>query len=70
VFARESDHGKRKNGRTYRLIDSRTDRQRAGESKCVTEIQIGTDDVWDRMPYLHRSFSAKEPYNQWLFCEK
>ena len=23
-----------------------------------------------RMPYLSRSFSAKEPYNQWLFCEK
>ena len=23
-----------------------------------------------RMPYLYRSFSAKEPYNQWLFCEK
>jgi len=23
-----------------------------------------------RMPYLYRSFSAKEPYNQWLICEK
>jgi len=23
-----------------------------------------------RMPYLDRSSSAKEPYNQWLFCEK
>jgi len=23
-----------------------------------------------RMPYLHRSFSAKEPYNLWLFCGK
>ena len=23
-----------------------------------------------RMPYLYRSSSAKEPYNQWLFCEK
>ena len=23
-----------------------------------------------RVPYLHRSFSAKEPYKQWLFCEK
>ena len=23
-----------------------------------------------RMPYLWRSFSAEEPYNQWLFCEK
>jgi len=23
-----------------------------------------------RMPYLHRSFSAKEPNNQWHFCEK
>jgi len=23
-----------------------------------------------RMPYLYRSFSAKEPYNRWLFCEK
>ena len=23
-----------------------------------------------RMPYLYRSFSAKNPYNQWLFCEK
>jgi len=23
-----------------------------------------------RMPYLCRSFSAKEPYNYWLFCEK
>jgi len=23
-----------------------------------------------RMPYLYRSFSAKEPYNLWLFCEK
>jgi len=21
-----------------------------------------------RMPYLYRSFSAKEPYNYWLFC--
>ena len=21
-----------------------------------------------RMPYLYRSFSAKEPYNLWLFC--
>jgi len=21
-----------------------------------------------RMPYLHRSFPAKEPYNYWLFC--
>jgi len=24
----------------------------------------------NRMPYLHRSFFAKEPYNQWLSCEK
>ena len=23
-----------------------------------------------RMPYLYRSFSAKEPYNQWLICGK
>ena len=23
-----------------------------------------------RMPYLQRSFFAKEPYNWWLFCEK
>ena len=23
-----------------------------------------------RIPYLYRSFSAKEPYIQWLFCEK
>jgi len=23
-----------------------------------------------RMPYNHRSFPAKEPYNQWLFCKK
>ena len=23
-----------------------------------------------RMPYLYRSFSAKERYNQWLFCGK
>ena len=23
-----------------------------------------------RMPYLYKSFSAKEPYNQWLFCGK
>jgi len=23
-----------------------------------------------RMPYIHRSFCSKEPYNQWLFCEK
>ena len=23
-----------------------------------------------RMPYLYRSFSAKEPCNEWLFCEK
>jgi len=23
-----------------------------------------------RMPYLHRLFSAKDPYNQWLFREK
>jgi len=23
-----------------------------------------------RMPYLYRSFSANEPYNLWLFCEK
>ena len=23
-----------------------------------------------RMPYLRRSFSTKEPYNQWLFCKK
>ena len=22
------------------------------------------------MPYIYRSFSSKEPYNQWLFCEK
>jgi len=22
------------------------------------------------MPYLYRSFSAKEPYNLWLFCDK
>jgi len=22
------------------------------------------------MPYLHWSFSAKEPYNQWIFCGK
>jgi len=22
------------------------------------------------MPFLHRSFSAKEPYNLWLFCKK
>jgi len=21
-----------------------------------------------RMPYLHRAFSAKEPYSSWLFC--
>jgi len=23
-----------------------------------------------RMPYLHRSFSAEEPYTQWLLCGK
>ena len=23
-----------------------------------------------RMPYLYRSFSAKEPHNEWLFCGK
>ena len=23
-----------------------------------------------RMPYVYRSFSAKEPYNWWLFGEK
>ena len=23
-----------------------------------------------KMPYLYRSFSAKEPYNWWLFCRK
>jgi len=23
-----------------------------------------------RMPHLYRSFSAKEPYNYWLLCEK
>ena len=23
-----------------------------------------------RMPYLYRSFSAQEPYDEWLFCEK
>jgi len=23
-----------------------------------------------RMPYLDRSFSAKKPYNWWLFCRK
>ena len=23
-----------------------------------------------RVPYLYRSFSAKEPHNQWLFCTK
>jgi len=23
-----------------------------------------------RMPYLYRSFSAKEPYILWLFCGK
>jgi len=23
-----------------------------------------------RMAYLYRSFSAKEPYNEWLFCRK
>jgi len=23
-----------------------------------------------RMPYLYRSFSAKEPYDSWLFCGK
>ena len=22
------------------------------------------------MPYLYQSFSAKEPYNQWLICGK
>jgi len=45
VFARESDNGKREDGRTDRLMDSRTDRQRAEKSKCVREIQIGTGDV-------------------------
>ena len=23
-----------------------------------------------RMPYLYKLFSAKEPYNWWLFCGK
>jgi len=26
--------------------------------------------IWECAPYLYRSFSAKEPYNSWLFCEK
>jgi len=23
-----------------------------------------------RMPYLHKNFLSKEPYNEWLFCGK
>jgi len=35
-------------------------------SNCETYRVVQTH----RMPYLYRSFSAKEPYNSWLFCEK
>jgi len=35
-------------------------------SRCV----LGEKAKTHRMPYLCRSFSAKEPYNSWLFCGK
>jgi len=35
---------------------------------------VNTHTGWQRpigwMPYVNRSFSAKEPYNHWLFCGK
>jgi len=43
--------------------------------KIYDDLLMVYDDIYcyravksDRMPYLHRSFSAKEPYNWWLFC--
>ena len=44
---------------------------------CESQIWYQTCDLgceWcamtRKMPYVNRSFSAKEPYNQWLFCER
>jgi len=37
------------------------------EPQMTLETEKGGEDP---MPYLERSFSAKEPYNQWLFCGK
>ena len=37
---------------------------------CLVYVQSGEDSRTHRMPYLHRSFSAKEPYHHWLFCRK
>ena len=38
-----------------------------GETKTLEMVQVVKTH---RMPYLYRSFSAKEPCNQWLLCGK
>jgi len=43
------------------------EREREREREREKEIQLAS---CHRMPYLHKSFSAKEPYIKWLFSEK
>jgi len=45
------------------------ERERAKKDKQNRGIAEGERES-GRMPYLYRSFSAKEPYNSWLFCGK
>jgi len=35
--------------------------------RCTLRYRVANTH---RIPYLYTSFSAKEPYEQWLFCEK
>jgi len=37
---------------------------------CQIHVYLYRVAKTHRMPYLHKSLSAKEPYNEWLFCEK
>jgi len=39
------------------------------ESERESEREYSVAKMY-RMPYLDTSFSAEEPYNYWLFCEK
>ena len=43
-------------------------------SRLLTAMQPSIHDYrvpkTHRMPYLHRSISAKQPYTKWLFCRK
>jgi len=57
-------------GEARGCLPESTMREEAQINRALGEVCNYRVAKTHRMPYLYRSFSAKDPYNQWLFREK